>query len=215
MQGTVSPLKAFFSYKQDYREIGYSLAEMAAGYGAGKVIGRLSPGSALGSASHHQTRNLWGRNADGARRSIDEALEIAESHGVDIPDDVRFISVPDAYLDARGLSVDAYYGDFENISPHQLITWRPQPKALSLTDKDGIFNISIRESILESDRAIVAIIAHELSEYEGLLSVLAKKGGITAAEYKRLVEPGRIDNLHWKAVDHGDELVRRMIGNGY
>lgn len=214
VQGTVSPLKAFFSYKQDYREIGYSLAEMAAGYGAGKVIGRLSRGSVMGTASHHQTKHLWVDNADGAR-TIEQAIAITEQHGVYIPDDVRFRPISDEFLDSNGLNVDAYYGNFKNISPSTLITWRPQPKALPLTDKDGVFNIFIRESILRSDRAIVGIMEHELSELEGLLSVLAKKGGITAAEYKRLVEPGHKDNLHWEAVDRGDKLVRDMIENGF
>lgn len=101
VQGTVSPLKAFFSYKQDYREIGYSLAEMAAGYGAGKVIGRFSSGSALGAASHHQTKHLWERNPGDAMRSIEEALDIAESHGVYIPNDVTFKPISDQWLDAR------------------------------------------------------------------------------------------------------------------
>ena len=214
VQGAISPLKAFFSTKQDYREIGHSVIGMIAGYGAGRVIGRFTPSSVIGTASHHQTKHLWVENIDGAR-TIDQAKAIAESHGVYIPDKVKFRPVSDEYLDDNGLDVDAYYGNFKNVQSITLITWRPQPKAFSLTDKDGIFTIFIRESILKSDRAIVAVMEHEISELEGLQFAIAKKGGISAAEYKRLVEPGHKDNLHWEAVDRGDELVREMIKNGF
>lgn len=148
-------------------------------------------------------------------RSIEEALDIAEGHGVYIPDGVTFKPISDQWLDSRKRDVDAFYGNYENVSLNTLLTWRVQPKALSLTDKDGVFNIFIRESILRSDRAMVAIMERELSELEGLRSILAQKGAITVSEYKRLVEPGYNDNLHWKAVERGDKLVWRMIDNGF
>ena len=69
----------------------------------------------------------------------------------------------------------------------------------------------LRRYILRSDEAIVAVIAHESYEIRELRSLFGQSGGsMQASRVRELTSPMVLDNLHWKAVDYADDLVRLM-----
>jgi hypothetical protein len=67
----------------------------------------------------------------------------------------------------------------------------------------------IRQDILRSAEAIVAVVAHELYELEALRTIL-KEGRTTIEDFIDLTRPDNPGNLHDEAWDHADELVERM-----
>lgn len=84
-----------------------------------------------------------------------------------------------------------------------------------IADASGKINVWVRKSVLDSDRAITAVLGHETYEIEVLRPIFQQNGGaLLANKYFDMVRPGVPGNTHWKAVDFGDELVRNMIGKG-
>ena len=71
-------------------------------------------------------------------------------------------------------------------------------------------NIYVRNSVLESDEAIVAVLHHETHEVESLRDVFNSRVSISAREYNRLINNSTPGNLHWEAVDIGDQAVWQL-----
>lgn len=85
------------------------------------------------------------------------------------------------------------------------------PRAPMMTASDGKVTIYMRQSVLDSDEAITAVMAHETHEIEGLRIEFANNGGkMRASQFRDLVSDTAPYNLHSEAVDLGDQLVREM-----
>lgn len=163
----------------------------------------VEPVTVRGTANFHQT--TWKPNADGAR-TLPEAIRIAEDHGVYVADDVKFNVVPDDLYDKHIGDSYASYGRATADSAEQMLKWGD-----FMTDAKGNVKINLRQSVLSSDEAIVAVMEHETFEVEGLRAMFAKSGGkMRWNEYESQVSPGNPKGLHWKAVDSGDALVHAM-----
>jgi hypothetical protein len=158
-----------------------------------------------GAAFRHRT--MWTQNLAGAR-SVDDALKLADDYGVYIADDVKINFVDDAFYDRTfGKYGDSYasYGHVEAANLDQQLTWKS-----ALIDRDGNVNIYIRNSVLDSDEAIIAVLHHETHEIEALRDVFAKRVSLSAREYGRLVNDSTPGNLHWEGVDVGDQAVWQL-----
>ncbi|MCQ4167610.1 hypothetical protein [Tahibacter harae] len=164
-----------------------------------------------GTASYHQTTHLWKPNPNGPR-TIAEARQIAENNGAYIEDDLHFISVPDEQYAKQFGDSYASFGQVDFQSGTQIVPWRaPNATTDAIANHTGKINVWVRQSVLGSDKAITAVLSHESFEIEALREIFQKNGGaLPVITYKDLVRPGSADNPHWQAVDHGDELVRKM-----
>lgn len=71
--------------------------------------------------------------------------------------------------------------------------------------------VHVHSSVFESDEAIVAVLAHDMHEINGLRKIFEERGGyVRAGDLHRLINPGIKGNLHDQAWDVADGLVRRM-----
>jgi hypothetical protein len=71
--------------------------------------------------------------------------------------------------------------------------------------------VALSREVLNSDEAIVAVIAHEMHELNGLRKLFEANGGrLPAADLHRAITPGFKGNLHYEAWDIADELVLKM-----
>ena len=166
-----------------------------------------------GTANYHQTVHEWVDNPDGPR-TIAEARIIAENNGAPIDDDMHFIRLTDTDFDAMFGNAYAGYGRFRVRSDNDLIRWK-SASGHSLLDASGKINIWVRASILDSDRAITAVLAHEAYEIEALRVAFAKNGGaLKSKQYEDLIKIDVPGNFHWNAAEFGDQLVRDMIQQG-
>lgn len=147
----------------------------------------------------HSPRLNWNRNPDGAIRSITEAVEIAKARGVVIPEYVAFFLDELCWLDehttARGPKITKAAGS--------IVVWE------DLLNRFGKVPFIVRRDIMESDEAIVAVIAHEVHELQGLMPLLCH-GGITIEEFGAHTSPTNPGNLHFEAWDVADEIVEEM-----
>ena len=156
-----------------------------------------------GTAFRHQTK--WAQNPSGPRTKA-EALALADEHGVYIADDVHIVFVEDSFYERRFSSKfgDSYasYGHVELERSNTSLTWNT-----SVSDKNGEVNLYVRNSVLSSDEAIIAILHHETHEIEALREIFAKRVSLSPREYRRLINATTPRNLHWEAVDVGDLAV--------
>lgn len=70
----------------------------------------------------------------------------------------------------------------------------------------------MKDSVFESDEHIAQVLSHEIFEIEELRFIANTP--IKADVYQSLVRPDRSDNLHFDAVDHGDQMLlefRKLI----
>jgi hypothetical protein len=72
----------------------------------------------------------------------------------------------------------------------------------------------IRSDILESDEAIIAVIAHEIFELERLREIFAEEGRMFLEHFHGHTRPGNPGNLHDEAWDFADTLVERYRKEG-
>jgi hypothetical protein len=144
----------------------------------------------------------WTLNLDGRRRTIEEAMEIAKRHGVEIPDDVA-------------LFVD----EFEMLGPETVASGSRITKVAGnyvvLSDfrhpETQLVPFVIRPDILSSDEAIVAVLTHEMHELTSIREMI-KTGRMTIEDFGLHTSPGIKGNLHDQAWDLADEAVMRMRG---
>ena len=147
-------------------------------------------------------RQRWAPNLSGRRYTIEEAVEVARSHGVVIPDDVAFFEDEFGELGsdttARGPKITKPSG-----AP---VEWTD-----FVHDRTGKVPFLIRSDILLSDEAIVAVFTHELYELQNIRRML-HHGRKTIEDFIAHVTPGARGNLHDRAWDEADEAVLRMRG---
>ena len=103
---------------------------------------------------------------------------------------------------AAGLSLLA----FLPVLGHDFVEWDDFYNAVN-----DMIPVRLSNEILASDEEIVAVIAHEMHEIEGLRALFeANDLRMTAAELHRLITPGYKGNLHYQAWDIADKLVLAM-----
>lgn len=175
-------------------------------------------GAATSRVTPHLTEKLWVKNADGAR-SLEDAINFADAQGafgsslvdyrVIAPDNIsvefagfkiRFKVVDDATFDKyNGIEPFAKYRttDYPNLTdPKKPMTFK------DLFEDEAL--VTVRQSVLESDRGLTAVLGHEYYEIGGLSGRAIPYGDVQ----------GEIDTLHNGAVNHADKLVWDMIGEG-
>lgn len=135
--------------------------------------------------------------------SIEEALAIAERHGVEIPAYIRFY-VCEAWIPPNAHASYLSLGLCEGQAP---ISWQ------DCLNVSGQVPVRIRPAVLESDEAIIAVLAHEVYEITRLRACFEAKGGaLQAGEIYQLISPDVPRNLHHEAVECGDRLVHALRG---
>ena len=74
--------------------------------------------------------------------------------------------------------------------------------------------MKVSKDILDSDEAIVAVMAHEMHELNGLRKIFQERETLPAEELGRLINPGHKGNLHDQAWDVADRLIATMRKGG-
>jgi hypothetical protein len=130
---------------------------------------------------------------------LDEAVKIARAQGVQIPEDVTFFLDP-------ALPTNTFAQYFARVSNYgDRVHWS------EFFNKFGKIPVKIAQVVLQSDEAIVAVLAHECYEIERLRAIFSASGGsITAEVLEDLIGIGRIGNLHDRAWDVADQAVLKM-----
>lgn len=86
------------------------------------------------------------------------------------------------------------------------ITWED-----CLHDRTKKLPVRIRSSVLKSNEAVVAVIAHELYEVVHFRAAFADSDGVlTAREIYEHICYDAVGNLHYQAVAFGDRLVQAI-----
>ncbi len=150
-------------------------------------------------------------NAAGRRRSIDEVTDVLASY-VRIPDDVEFFEAESGEL--RGTLEDLAAGrEMETAriagvteDAEGYVHWRDH------YNRFGKIPILINPEVLRSDEAIVAVVVHEMHELEELRRMFASRRmqRMRGDDYLGHIKPGDPGNLHDKAWELADEVVRKM-----
>ncbi|MCA9549799.1 MAG: RHS repeat-associated core domain-containing protein, partial [Myxococcales bacterium] len=168
--------------------------------------GRNLVDQVFGSAEYSLTQSSWQKNAGGVVRTSEEALELSSAAGVEFPDDVlvRFVD-------------DVRYPEY--FDEGVLARYSPNPKYGSVglddfMDKNGEFVIWVRKSILDSDEAIIATLAHEAYEVSDIFTRLAEGVRIPVERFRNLYHPasrgGQAGNIHDMAWEFADGLILRL-----
>jgi hypothetical protein len=129
-------------------------------------------------------------------------VSIARNHGVDIPDIAAF------FVD----ELDELKSLDESITARGPKITKPPGGTVVLDDllnKFGQVPFIVRADILESDEAIVAVIAHEMHELNGLLPLL-REGQLTIEQFNAHTSATNFGNLHYEAWDIADKLVEEI-----
>jgi hypothetical protein len=145
----------------------------------------------------------WTPNSPPTTRTIDDALEIARFWGVQIPDYVSFAVDEYGYLDAATTAKTTTFKEADGT----IVDW-----SWLFHKRTGKIPFLIRRDILESDEAIVGVVAHEMHELENLR--VAFGTGAPIEYWEAETRPDKPDNFHSKAWDFADMLVERMRGRG-
>lgn len=144
----------------------------------------------------------WRPNPDGRMKSIEEACQLARLWGVVIPEYVSFAIDKFGWLDADTTAKTTTFKE----PAGTMIYW------YSLFHKQtGKIPFLIRQDILRSDEAIVAVIGHEMYELEKMKSAFGKNGA-PIEHWQAEAHPDSEGNFHWQAWDYADELVSAMRG---
>jgi hypothetical protein len=150
-------------------------------------------------------------NPNGLVRSRDEAIALARSHGIEIPDDINIQFVGNwkrKDTDAEYFDVGARY------KPDDWIEW--DDFMAHRGEYSGTVPVRINQDILNSDEALLANIAHEMHELNSLKKMFDERGALQAKEIARLVNTrdrgGMAGNLHEQAWDISDALILKLRG---
>jgi hypothetical protein len=71
-------------------------------------------------------------------------------------------------------------------------------------------SVELSAEVLNSDEGIVAVVAHELHEIDGLREALLEQGSLSHTALHHMISPGVKGNLHDQAWDVADALVKKM-----
>jgi len=147
------------------------------------------------------TYGPWRPNAGGVVRTPTEAIQIAQRHGVEVPEWVKIVEV-------------------ENLSPNELAAYQlKMPRAMMvgtrlewdrLLDADGNVVVRVQKGVFASDEAIVGVLSHEAHELNSLKAMVDEADGLPARDIRALIIPDGRKNLHDQAWDVADLRVRVM-----
>ena len=145
----------------------------------------------------------WKPNPGGPR-TLDEALQRARARGIQIEDDIRFVVVPD---NSPLVPPNAFasYGGFQS---YQTVRWS------NFYVQERI-PVKVKVSVLESDEAIVAVVAHEMYELNELRRLFEEREMMSGPYLHELIRVGLPKNLHDRAWDAADEFVFTMRKERY
>lgn len=172
---------------------------------AGRVI-QIRRQTVIGAAEG--PADAFTRNAAGPRTTT-EARRLAERHGIEFPEDVELYFVEGRAAE-EWIPNGAYanYMNWSSISADRRVTWG------DLITSRGVIPVRIRREVLDSDEAIVGILAHEAYELRELERLLGDGRSIHAAQLARLINDrrngGLRGNLHEQAWDEANRLIERM-----
>jgi hypothetical protein len=144
-----------------------------------------------------------------ATRTPDEALQLLQrvGHDPEVLSQYRIVKLSDEAYSRRvrdlGFEFDATYG---NVPSGATSVWFNEDIASKMADGTLKIPIYVRKEVFDSDEALVQILSHEISETQELRYLTANR--ISTSDYKHLVRPDRIENLHWNAVQDGDYWLR-------
>lgn len=142
----------------------------------------------------------WNKNPAGVVRTVSDVKRIALEHGVEIPHDIQIFAV-----DAKWLPPDSYAQYLgRDFVPGRRAGWE------EFYNRYESIAVKISKEILDSDEAIVAVIAHEMHELNGLRKLFNQRETIPVEELGRLINPGHKGNLHDQAWTVADQLVVKM-----
>src|SRR5713101_5230212 len=131
----------------------------------------------------------WRPNADGKKRSIAEACEIARQWGVVIPNYVSFSIDKYGWLDEHTTAKTTTFKE----AAGTMIYW-----SWLVNKNTGKIPFLIRKDILESDEAIVAVIGHEMYELEEMRKAFGENGA-PIEHWLAEAHPDNEGNVHWLA----------------
>jgi hypothetical protein len=138
-------------------------------------------------------------NANGAARSLEEALSIAKKNGVEMPSFVKVVVDPNVPI---GKSF-AEYSLSSAKSATEKLSWAEAAR-------DGQVIVRVNPAVLKSDEAIVGVLQHEAYELSELKRAFDERGALSAGEIGRLISPAGERNLHGQAWDIADLRVLIM-----
>jgi hypothetical protein len=128
---------------------------------------------------------------------------IAIENGVQIDETVRIFREKEE-KELAGTNAHAYYLSWPDLEPNAIIR-------LDEVFPGGRASITMHRSVFLSDESIVAHLAHELHEVQGLKEAFAEAGGwMRARDLKELIRAGKQGNLHDQAWDEANRLVEAM-----
>lgn len=163
----------------------------------------LSDEPLRGAARYSRHEGSFRPNANGVKRTLEEAIEIGARNGIAF-DPAEYKLIVDPVLRADY----ANYFDLAHAVAGSIVPWR------RITAGDGRIVIRVQRHTLTSDEAIVAVLAHELHETQALQEEFARSGGSMPVErLRRLVESSG-ESLHNAAWDYADELLDRIRAEG-
>jgi hypothetical protein len=155
----------------------------------------------------------WKRNVGRKRRTIAEALAIAQQNGVQIPDDVEFFEAQPAELKgswkewfddgkkwetARGPRVKERRDGYVYWNDH----YDPQTKTIRFW---------VHPDILTSDEGIVAVLTHEVYELSEIREAcMYNRWRMEAYDYAHQVADNQKGNFHYEAWEVADKAVEQM-----
>lgn len=143
----------------------------------------------------------WKPNPGGVRRSLEEAKAILARVGVELSDAVTIKVVKD---DSTRVPAGAFAA-YPVRSQGGRVTFDTvlEPKIDSVI-------VFVKESVFDSGEAIVAVLAHEQHEIDGLLDLIGREGAVPVERVQELLRAGNPGNLHDAAWDVADRLVARL-----
>jgi hypothetical protein len=142
----------------------------------------------------------WSRNSGGVVRYPQEALALAAARDVSFPEDVRLVVVGEGDLPEN---VFASYMLPTPFRENDLLGWD------RFLNRNGDILIRIKASVLASDEAIVAVLAHEAFELNALRSFLPDGEMISPSKLQQLISPEVPGNLHFQAWDDADHRIEQ------
>ncbi len=157
-------------------------------------------------------------------RSLEDAIALATEHILaeeeeglrQLPDylDFRAPDEPDRYIPKDALASYCRLADLEilGLTP---VKWGGggRDDFQLLHHVTGKLPVRLRPCVLESEEAIVAVIAHEVYEIVHLrLAFADNRDVLLAGVLYQLIHPDVDRNLHHRAVAFGDRLVLKMRG---
>jgi hypothetical protein len=117
---------------------------------------------------------------------------------VSFPEDVKLVVLGE---DGLPPNVYASYMLPSRYYENDLVGWD------RLLDRNGEILIRIKASVLASDEAILAVMAHEAFELNALREIMPDGQKIKPAELYKLISPEVPGNLHSQAWDDADQRV--------